>query len=435
MTRGLRRMVSASVIALIAAALATCGTPYTTPTPTPDPTASASATPSASPMPTVTHDVVYLSRDRLPPVGVHVAGAGVGNTPAERIRSRLDALFVTPPQTGDLFNTALTATARPAAVSVDAGLAVVDFSAPGDLWGVAGSAGTRAFIQQLIYTITEEPGVDRALITQNGGQMAIVNGEGVMIDHASGRADVAGYLVRASLDPIKSFEGQPPPTPLATLASRHSVDAVAPGLARVVVELDRPGGDDRWMPTFDASVLDGAALGTKHELRLNVHDGVARSSDVIVDRTPLRRLKIETSLEPRMTVYRLGLDDLRPWRVAVAFAPVRIILDVGGDPDAVSDNIAVYQPRFSEQLRSGAKLSGATRAFEATFEYRFSDIVREPLGGGHGMASFGTSAIWGVFEVPLEEVPANTANVEVLLRSPRDGEISDIVWVPVIVAR
>lgn len=419
---------------MLAVVLTSCGTASTTPTPTPAPTVTATATPTTSPTPTVTHDVVYFARDRLPPVGVHVPGAGAGATPDDRIRSRLAALFVTPAPSG-IFNTALAASARPAGVSVDAGLAVVDFNVPGDLWGVAGSAGTRAFIQQLIYTITEEPGVDRALITQNGGQMAIVNGEGVMIDHPSGRADVAGYLVRASLDPIKSFEGQPPPTPLATLASRHSVDDVAPALARVVVELDRPGEDDRWMPTFDASVFDGAPLGTKHELRLTVYDGIAPSSDVIVDRTPLRRLKVESSLEPRMTIYRLGLDDLRPWRVAVAFAPVRIVLDVGGDPDAVSDNIAVYEPRFSEHVGSGAKLSGATRAFEAAFEYRFSDIFGEPLGGGHGMASYGTSAVWGLFDLSLGEIPAKTANVEVLQRSPRDGEISDIVRVSIIAAR
>jgi spore germination protein GerM len=435
MTRRLRRTLSVSVIVMLAVVLTGCGTASTTPTPTPVATVTATATPTASPTPTVTHDVVYFARDRLPPVGIRVPGAGAGATPDDRIRSRLAALFVTPAPTGDLFNTALAATARPAAVSVDAGLAVVDFSVPGDLWGVAGSAGTRAFIQQLIYTITEEPGVDQALITQNGGQMAIVNGEGVMIDHPSGRAEVAGYLVRASVDPIRSFEGEPPLTPLATLASSHSVDIVAPALARVTVELDRPGGDARWMPTFDASVLDGAPLGTKHELRLSVYDGIAPTSDIIVDRTPLRRLKIETSLEPRKTIYRLGLDDLWPWRVAVAFAPVRIVLDVGGDPDAVSDNIAVYEPRFSEQVGPGAKLSGATRAFEAAFEYRFSDIFGEPLGGGYGMASYGTSAIWGLFDLALGEIPANTANVEVLQRSPRDGEISDIVRVSVIVAR
>lgn len=434
MTRRLRRTLSAGVIVMFAVTLTSCGTPATMPPLTPDPNVTATASPTASLIPTVTHDVVYFARDRLPPVGAHVPGAGAGATPAERIRSRLDALFVTPAPSG-VFNTALAAIARPAGVSVDSGLAVVDFSVPGDLWGVAGSAGTRAFIQQLIYTITEEPGVDRVLITQNGGQMAIVNGEGVMIDHPSGRAEVSGYLVRASVDPIRSFEGEPPLTPLATLASSHSVDAIAPALARVTVELVRSGEDDWWMPTFDASVLDGAALGTKHELRLSVYDGIAPSSDVIVDRTPLRRLKIEASREPRMTIYRLGLDDLRPWRVAVAFAPVRIVLDVGGDPDAVSDNIAVYEPRFSEQIGTGAKLSGATRAFEAAFEYRLSDIFGEPLGGGHGMASFGTSAVWGLFDLALGEIPANTANVEVLQRSPRDGEISDLVRVSVIAAR
>lgn len=423
------------MLALFALVLGACGSTTVTPTPSPvpTPTSTPSDTPSATPAPAVTHDVVYFARDRLPPVGAHIAGAGAGATAEMRIRSRLDVLFGAAAPPG-LFNIAPTVKARPASVVFDPTFTVVDFTVPNDDWGTAGSAGTRAFIQQLVYTITEEPGVDRVLITQNRGHMAIVGGEGVVIDHPAGRLDVAGYTVAPSLEPVRSFEGDTTPvTPTASVTSRYSVDEVAPGLARLLVELARPGNGARWLPTFEVLPV-APTLGGKSELQLTVFDGTDRVSDVIVDRTPLRRLKIDAGMEPRSTVYRLALDDLRPWRVGVAFDPVRIVLDVGGDPDAVNANVAVYRPRFAEILSGDAVMSGMTRAFEATFEYRLTDVFGQPLARGYDMASFGTSPIWGLFEVKLGRVPSGTSNLEVFLRSPRDGEVTDLVSIAVVAA-
>jgi len=432
MTQRRPGILAATLAALALVVGGACGSTSVSPTPSPGPTSTLTTTPSASPAPVVTHDVVYFARDRLPPVGAHVVGAGAGATAELRIRSRLNALFTASAPAG-LFNVARTVKARPAAVTLDSADAIVDFAVPNDDWGTAGSAGTRAFIQQLVYTITEEPGIERALITQNGGQMAIVGGEGVVVDHPAGRLDVAGFTVPPSVVSVRSFEGDVVPvTPTAEIASRYSVDEVAPALARLVVELTRPGSDRHWLPTFDVSLaLDGAALGGKRELRLTVFDGIDTASDTIVDRTPLRRLKIESASEPRMTVYRLALDDLRPWRVGVAFDPVRIVLDVGGDPDAVNANVAVYRPRFGETLGQDAVVSGMTRAFEATFEYRLTDVFGRTLSTGFGMASYGTSPIWGAFEVRLGAIPSGTSNIEVFLRSPRDGEITDLVSIAV----
>jgi hypothetical protein len=424
---------SIALLAALAVALGGCGTPYVSPTPTPAPTATESAAPTATPAPAVTHDVVFFARDRLPPVAGHVPGAGTGATAAERIRSRLDALFTAPAPAG-LFNIAPTVKARPASVVVGSPFTVVDFTVPNEDWGVAGSAGTRAFIQQLVYTITEEPGVDRVLLTQNRGHTAIITGEGVVIDHPSGRLDVAGYSVAPSTELVRSFESDlVPVTPTATVTSRYSVDAVAPALARLVVELTRPGDDQHWLPTFEVTPVV-ATLGGKNELQLTVYDGTESASDVIVDRSPLRRLRIESGLEPRSTVYRLALDDLRPWRVGVTFDPVRIVLDVGGDPDSLNSNVAIYRPRFAEPLGAGAVVNGMVRAFEATYEYRITDVFGGLLTGGYGMASFGTSPIWGLFEFRLDSIPPGTSNVEVFLRSPRDGEISDLAGVAVVVA-
>ena len=422
-----------AVIAVFAVVLGGCGTPYVSPTPSPQPTPTESATPTPTPAAAVAHDVVFFARDRLPPVAGHVPGAGNGATAAERIRSRLDALFSVAAPPG-LFNIAPTVKARPASVVVSSPFTVVDFTVPNDDWGAAGSAGTRAFIQQLVYTITEEPGVERVLITQNGGHMAIITGEGVVIDHPSGRLDVAGYNVVPSLERVRSFEGDVvPATPTATIRSRFSVDEVAPALARLVVELDRPGEDPRWIPTFEVTPIH-ATLGGKDELQLTVYDGRDNPSDVIVDRSPLRRLKVEPGVATKSTAYRLALDDLRPWRVGLAFDPVRIVLDVGGDPDAVNANVAIYRPHFAEPLGAGAVVNGMVRAFEAAYEYRLTDVFGGVLSGGYGTASLGTSPIWGLFEFRLSSIPAGTSNVEVFLRSPRDGEISDLAQVAVVVA-
>jgi hypothetical protein len=57
------------------------------------------------------------------------------------------------------------------------------------------------------------------------------------------------------------------------------------------------------------------------------------------------------------------------------------------------------------------------------------------LADGYGTASFGTSPIWGVFELRLADIRPETANVEVFLRSPRDGEVTDLVSIAVTVAR
>jgi hypothetical protein len=427
------KRIGLAALALIVASA--CGSTAVQPTPTPPATATSTASPSmsATPSPAIDNSLVYFARDRLPPVGVHVAGADAGVTPEQRIRARLDALYAAAAPVG-LFNVARAVKAHVASVAVNGDLVTIDFSVPGDDWGTAGSTGTRAFVQQIIYTASEESAIRRVLMTQNGGKQAIVGGEGLVIDHPGTREDVLGYQLKASLEGIRSFEGAAPVPPTATLASSYSVDEVALGLARLEVTLVRPGTDTRWLPAFDVSVTDGAGdLGAKHEIALTVFDGTDKSSDTIVDRTPLRRLSVAALGAQQGTVYRLALDDLRPWRVGVMFDPVRIVLDIGGDPDMVNSNVAVYQPVFGAKVAPNFTLSGMTRAFEATFQYRFTDVFGNALAGSYGTASFGTSAVWGAFEMNLPNVPAGASNIQVFLRSPRDGEITDLVTVPIAI--
>src|SRR6185312_3896337 len=160
----------------------------------------------------------------------------------------LDALFSTAAPNG-LFNVALRSSAVPRAVRIDGDLATVDFTVPDGMWDVHGSAGTLAFIQQVIYTATEEPGIGRALITENGH--AALVGEGVIIDHPSSRENVAGY-VAASADPV-TWRTEPRLAPVAVV-SRLSVDTYAPALARLVIDTGLRGVDAKADLGFTASV-------------------------------------------------------------------------------------------------------------------------------------------------------------------------------------
>jgi hypothetical protein len=415
---------------LLGAALsaAACGGGVVTPSPTPTesaiPTATPPATATPGPATRIDHGVVYFARDRLPPVAVHVPGAGAGATADARIRSRLDALFTTAAPNG-LFNVALGSSAVPAAVRIDGDLATVDFTVPNGMWNVHGSAGTLAFIQQVIYTATEEPGIRRALITENGHEALV--GEGVVIDHPSARENVAGY-VAASVDPV-TWRTEPRTTPVPVVA-RLSVDTYAPGLARLVFDTGLRGVDAKGDLGFTASVTknDERAYPDLGKWALSISIPGTTSEEValrIVDQTPVRA--IQTMMTGAGVRYDIGLDDLRPWRAAMLYEPLRLVVDVGGDPAAVSSNIALYRPAFGASVGPGGVLSGMIRAFEAQFEYRIHDATgRVTLGYARG--SIGTAELWGTFDVELPVLPVGGTSLEIILRSPKDGSISETVF-------
>lgn len=139
--------------------------------------------------------VGFFARDGQLPIAVVLEGAGIGPTAEERIHSRLIALergpAVVPP---DAYNIVRGAKARLSMVQVAGDLVELDYLAPQDEWGIDGSARLLAFLQQIVYTATEETGITRVLITQNGGQRAIIGGEGLIVDHPATRADVSRAL-------------------------------------------------------------------------------------------------------------------------------------------------------------------------------------------------------------------------------------------------
>lgn len=413
---------------------AACGSTVT-PDPSPNaPTATPSSVPTALPTtsPSIDREVVYFARDRLPPVAAPIAGAGAGSTSEERILSRLRALF-TAIAPADLFNVASRARARPSSVSIAGDLATVDFTVPGGDWGTAGSAGTRAFIQQLVYTATEEPGIRRALFLENGGQ-AVIGGEGVVVDHPVSREDVAGFAFPGSLE--ETGLGAEPRQILLPVSADVTPEGAGHEFTRLVITADAPGAEAKVPLAFTARVLPNDDRATpalaKWSLVVDVPSARASGSALaIIDRTPARALRT-TVLESSVR-FELGLDDLRPWRVAAMYAPLRIVVDVGGDPLAVSPNIALYAPTFGAQIRSGYAIAGLVRAFEAQFEYRIRDARGAILVDGFGTASIGTSSLWGVFALALPPVTPGAATIEILLRSARDGEISETVFTSVVV--
>jgi spore germination protein GerM len=138
------------------------------------------------------HTLVYFARDGGLPLAVHLPGAGIGATADERIRSRLVALETGPGVVmPDAYNSVRDANAKLDSVRIAGDLVTIDYRVPSDDWGVNGSTRLLSFVQQLVYTASEEPGITRVLITQNGGQTAIIGGEGLVIDHPATRADVS----------------------------------------------------------------------------------------------------------------------------------------------------------------------------------------------------------------------------------------------------
>ena len=141
------------------------------------------------------HAIVYFARDRQRPIAVAMPGAGLGLTAEERIASRLLALASPPsmPAIAGAFNVVPESRAQLANVSIIGDLVTIDYAVPDDDWGISGSTNLKAFVQQLVFTATEEPGITRALITQNGGQQAVIGGEGLVLDGPRARDAVAVY--------------------------------------------------------------------------------------------------------------------------------------------------------------------------------------------------------------------------------------------------
>jgi len=405
------------------------------------PSASGSATPAPSAA-TIGRVWVYFVRDGLPPIGGLVSGSfsDSDHRPESRILARLSALRFaktglpagatnpfaepTPTQSG-------TSTFGMSISQIQGDLATVEFELSNG-WGVRGSAQSLALVQQLVYTITEEPGIRRAMITEKGKPNAVI--DQLVIDKPLSREDVFGYDLVGSRDSIEGGEGNDGQVP--ALTTQWSVDSVAPGLVRFVIQVAAAPGATAALPLFrvDVTANDEANKpeGGKWRYSVTVTNGVDQTTHAIVDRTPLRAVGAYPSKgDGKSTIYELGLDDLRPWRVFTLSNPTRIVLDIGGAPQSVSDRIAVYQLLPGATGTREIQITGAARVFEASVSWRLKDTTGREVGSGHFLASLGSSAVWGTFDARIA-IPASMTGpgtLELFEASAKDGTPQGIVQI------
>ena len=433
-------MRSRWLVSVVVVALAGC----TTAQPSPSSRASASRTTSPTPAPsvatTIDHNVVYVARLGLPPLAKHVAVAAAASA-SDRIVARFTALRAYTATGPGEVNQYAVAKISPQQVKVNGAQLDLDFKVSGNDWGVSGAAA-KALVQQVVYTATEEPGVVRVSITQNLGGPAVVAPDLTLTEPVS-RDDVAGY--RYAQPDLLVFSGD---ATALTLTQRFSVEEVAPAMARLMIDTGRRGtGPGSSAPAFKATVLRNdetkqPAMG-KWTFSIEIPNATASNdglkelesghSIAAVDRTPLRAVhlwRVGTGVR-----YDLALDDLRPWRVSLLFDPVRIVVDVGGDPRALARSTAVYLPTVGNAVSHAFTLAGAANAFEANVPWRMRDAGGNIVVNGTLRASIGTSAAWGIFDQMIT-VPASVSGnvtLEVFLLNQRDGIETDSIKIPLSV--
>ena len=420
----------------------------------PTPTVAATNTPAATATPgltlppepnTIDHQRVFVTTaDGVPPTSQHVnsvlgkcAGCttlltGVPTTAEDRIRSRLNSLnrafsgLTATPLNVDV------KTVYPASVRINGDTVTVDYTFVSGGWPMRGAAASLAWQQQLVYTATEEPGIRRVLFTQDGGKPMQI--DQIVMDKPLSREDVSGYGTLAN-ETVTEDQSRPcaptcpSPSP-ARLSNNYSVDTLAPGMARFVVQVD--SGDWETFTVSGRNVDDTkASWMSKYGIQIKIDGTEIKPGIEIVDKSPLRAIQSVTT--NGSTTYELALDDQRPWRVALLSNPDRLVVDIGGIASSINKTIAVYAPRPGEAGRQFT-VSGLSRTFEATTAWRVVDAAKRVVASGNTTASRGTSAVWGTYQISVQLPATASGNVtlEVYWASPRDGSDMDVVQIPLV---
>jgi hypothetical protein len=402
------------------------------------PTTTPSPATTATPLPTAPdHQRIYFARDGQPPVSEHFDSTGIPPASEPRIQLRLSLLFATTQVPSGSFTAFSSRTPIGVnSVRVSGDLATVDFRMTGGDWGIRGSAQSLAALQQLVYTATEEPGIRRVLMTQNGGQKVTI--DQLVVDKPLAREDVLGYSSTGSLGKDQGITWGADDS-VAHVGARL-VSATSDG-SRVVVKLEGrdPSGKVANLPSFSAwleqsddQALTNGKYGLYVQLQWNGGGNSNGAADMtIYDQTPLRTVTTNGN-----NVFRIELDDARPWR---AYMPTQsqLVIEIGGDPRATSDRIAVTAPKPGAIANSGADLTltGSARVFEANVVWRVLDSAGKVAANGHFNASLGSSALWGTFNTKIP-MPANVRGnltLELYEASPKDGSAQGVVQIPLSV--
>jgi hypothetical protein len=413
-----------------------------TPSVVPTHTQAATATPAPTLQPNaIDHQRVFTWRDGLPPTSQHLDSVGREATAEERIKARVNALNNA---VSGLTGTVLLADPRQfyvASVKISGDTATVDYATQVPL---SGSAGTLALQQQIVYTATEEPGIQRVLVTVNGKPATF---DQIVWDKPLAREDVSGYggLKAEVISEDQSRPCAPTcPSPIpARLSNNYSVDTFAFGVARFVVLVDSGDWESFRVQGAPSADTKDPAL-SKYAINIQIKGTEGKPGLEIVDRSPLRSIRSVTG--GGSTTYELALDDQRPWRVAILPNPDRIIVDIGGYARSISDTVAVYSPApmapagfarlaTDPSISRQFTVSGLSRTFEATTAWRVVDSARKVLAQGTTTASRGTSAVWGTYQISVQLPASASGNVtlEVYWASPRDGADTGLVQVPLVV--
>ena len=411
------------------------------PSATSAPVTSTAPAASAVPAPSVP-TWVFFPRDGLPPVGAFVSGYPSSLTSRESsIDTRISALRragVGEVPTGATNPLASVAPIQGGSgrfglsVRIQGDLATVEFDLSSG-WGARGSAQSLALLQQLVYTITEEPGIRRALITETGKPNAVI--DQLVVDKPLAREDVYGYSFRPALGKENGISGGGDDSQSHVAAQLQEVAATYVRLAG----RSTATGAKANLPSFSIWLeqsYDPNPGGGKYALNLLFQwngggTSGGASNTATYGSTPLRAITTNGT-----NVYRFELDDARPWRAYMP-DPTQLVVEFGGDPRATSDRIAVSVPKAGDALSAGQQLqlTGSARVFEANVSWRLVDSTGKSVATGHFNASLGSSAVWGTFDTRIA-LPSNVrgnVTLELFEASAKDGSPQGVVQIPLTV--
>lgn len=170
------RVTLAGAIALILAAA--CSAPGVSPSPSPSqPPATATPAPTSTVAPTAatTEWVVFYARHLEDPLAVTVIGPAAAGDPVSELRTRLELLARANPRgPGVSFNVVPAAKARLAGVAIGGDLATLDYTVPGDDWGI--NPSTACFSRNRVM-----PAVSTAADPRRGKFASVVRGPPTLV--------------------------------------------------------------------------------------------------------------------------------------------------------------------------------------------------------------------------------------------------------------
>lgn len=425
----------------------------TSPTPVafPSPSIQATSGPSGKPTPTgspASQSVwVYFARDALPPLGTSVSASFDPTSAETRIMSRLAALHAVSTSTVPAGAANLLGTAGPGpanyvvAAKVDGDLVTLTFQFPqATRWNVKGDAQARELVQQIVYTATEEVGIRRVLIVEDGKANATI--DQLVISKPLTRDDVSGYRVPA--DGSMSWRGDDSlPHVMPFVTSRDIQDGT---LVRLTLEGRSQDGTKANLPSFTIGLApndgfpktrdDGYPPKELMTIAFQWNGGGTSGGAAGVETVNRSPLRLFVANGP---TFVLGLDDARPWR-AYEPDPQHLVVEIGGEPRLVSDRIAVTAPTPDSTIDTRASrtftLSGTARVFEANVVWRLVDASKKVIANGHTTASIGTSALWGTVSTQVtipQGVTGTGFALEVYEVSPKDGSEQGVVSIPLAI--